>query len=128
MKPDFSKLCIVSGSANRELAQRIVDSIGIPLGALTVDSFPDGESFVKFDENIRGKDLFIIQPTCPPTNHNLMELLIILMRRGEPVRIASRLFYLFMVMRVRIEKISRACPLQRSWWQICWWQRVRIVF
>ncbi|MBX7158207.1 MAG: ribose-phosphate pyrophosphokinase [Verrucomicrobiae bacterium] len=95
MKPDFSKLCIVSGSANRELAQRIVDSIGIPLGALTVDSFPDGESFVKFDENIRGKDLFIIQPTCPPTNHNLMELLIIIdaARRASANRITPVLSF-----------------------------------
>lgn len=95
MKPDFSKLCIVSGSANPELAQRIVDSIGIPLGALTVDSFPDGESFVKFDENIRGKDLFIIQPTCPPTNHNLMELLIIIdaARRASANRITPVLSF-----------------------------------
>lgn len=67
---------IFTGSAHRELAERICKSIGQPLGDATVTSFPDGETFVKINENIRGKDVFIVQPTCPPTNQNLMELLI----------------------------------------------------
>ena len=67
---------VFSGSANRELAQRICDGIGVPLGAAIISSFPDGETYVKIEENIRGRDVFIIQPTCPPTNQHLMELLI----------------------------------------------------
>ena len=70
------ELKIFSGSAHRTLAQRICDFIGTPLGDATVASFPDGETFVKINENIRGRDVFIVQPTSPPTNQNLMELLI----------------------------------------------------
>src|SRR4029434_10719324 len=66
-----------SGSANRGLAQRICNFIGAPLGQATISSFPDGETYVKIDENIRGRDVFIVQPTCPPTHQHLMELLII---------------------------------------------------
>ena len=67
---------VFAGTANRDLAQKICDYIGVPLGDATVTSFPDGETFIKINENIRGRDVFIVQPTCPPTNHNLMELLI----------------------------------------------------
>ena len=67
---------IFTGNAHPALAREICDCLGVPLGDATVSSFPDGESFVKINDNIRGRDVFIIQPTCPPTNHNLMELLI----------------------------------------------------
>src|SRR5205807_4057558 len=59
---------IFSGSANRELAQRICNYIGVTLGQATISAFPDGETYVKIEENIRGRDVFIIQPTCPQTN------------------------------------------------------------
>jgi len=82
---------VFSGSANRELAQRICDAIGTPLGQATISSFPDGETYVKIDENIRGRDVFIIQPTCPPTNQHLMELLIMVdaARRASADRITA---------------------------------------
>lgn len=85
------ELKIFSGSAHRILAQRICDYIGEPLGDATVDSFPDGETFVKINENIRGRDVFIVQPTCPPTNQNLMELLIMVdaARRASAARITA---------------------------------------
>jgi len=70
------ELKIFSGSANRDLAERICKYVGVPLGQATISSFPDGETYVKIEENIRGHDVFIIQPTCPPTNQHLMELLI----------------------------------------------------
>ncbi|MBA3608140.1 MAG: ribose-phosphate pyrophosphokinase-like domain-containing protein, partial [Chthoniobacterales bacterium] len=70
------ELKIFSGSANRELAKKICHNIGVPLGAATLSSFPDGETYVKIEENIRGRDVFIVQPTCPPVNEHLMELLI----------------------------------------------------
>jgi len=91
-----SRLKILSGNSNRPLAEEICKSIGVPLGEATVTSFPDGESFVKINENIRGQDVFIIQSTCPPTNHHLMELLIMIdaARRASAQRITAVLpFY-----------------------------------
>ena len=85
------ELKIFSGSANRELAQRICQGIGVPLGDATLSSFPDGETYVKIEENIRGRDVFIVQPTCPPTNEHLMELLIMVdaARRASADRITA---------------------------------------
>ncbi|MGE9268143.1 MAG: ribose-phosphate diphosphokinase [Verrucomicrobiales bacterium] len=67
---------IFTGSAHPQLARDIASYLGTELCDVKVSAFPDGESFVKINENVRGQDLFIIQPTCPPTNHNLMEMLI----------------------------------------------------
>jgi len=82
---------IFCGSAHRQLAQRICAYIGLPLGNATVSSFPDGETYVKINENIRGRDVFFVQPTCPPTNQNLMELLIMVdaARRASAARITA---------------------------------------
>ena len=82
---------IFSGSANRDLAERICKYVGVPLGQGTVKSFPDGETYVRIEENIRGHDVFIIQPTCPPTNQHLMELLIMVdaARRASADRITA---------------------------------------
>jgi ribose-phosphate pyrophosphokinase len=80
---------IFTGNAHPALARDICNFLGVELGNATVTSFPDGESFVKINDNIRGRDVFIIQPTCPPTNHNLMELLILVdaARRASAARI-----------------------------------------
>ncbi|HWL54615.1 MAG TPA: ribose-phosphate pyrophosphokinase [Chthoniobacteraceae bacterium] len=85
------ELKIFSGSSHRELARRIAHCVGVPLGDATVDSFPDGETFVKFNENVRGRDVFIVQPTSPPSNQNLMELLIMVdaARRASAARITA---------------------------------------
>ena len=82
---------IFAGSSNRALAEEICKSIGVPLGDATVNCFPDGESFVKINENIRGADVYLIQSTCPPTNHHLMELLIMIdaARRASTNRITA---------------------------------------
>src|SRR3954468_11047483 len=86
-----TEMKIFSGSAHRELAQRICAYVGMPLGDATVSSFPDGETYVKINENIRGRDVFIVQPTCPPSNQNLMELLIMVdaARRASASRITA---------------------------------------
>ena len=86
-----SELKIFSGTAHRELAQRIAEYIGIPLGEAQVKAFADGETSVRIMENIRGRDVFIVQPTCPPVNHNLMELLILVdaARRASAARITA---------------------------------------
>ena len=85
------ELKVFSGTANRDLAERICKYIGVPLGQGTISSFPDGETYVKIEENIRGHDVFIIQPTCPPTNQHLMELLIMVdaARRASADRITA---------------------------------------
>jgi ribose-phosphate pyrophosphokinase len=85
------RLKIFTGNSNRALAEEICRHIGVPLGEATVTSFPDGESFVKINENIRGADVFIIQSTCPPSNHHLMELLIMIdaARRASAQRITA---------------------------------------
>jgi ribose-phosphate pyrophosphokinase len=87
---------IFSGNSNLPLARAICSSIGLELGKCTVSSFPDGETYVKIDENVRGEDVFLIQSTCPPTNHNLMELFIMIdaLRRASALRITAVLpFY-----------------------------------
>jgi len=86
-----TEMKIFCGSAHRQLAQRICAFVGVPLGDATVDTFPDGETLVKINENIRGRDVFLVQPTCPPTNQNLMELLIMVdaARRASAARITA---------------------------------------
>ncbi|HZT23187.1 MAG TPA: ribose-phosphate pyrophosphokinase [Verrucomicrobiae bacterium] len=87
---------IFSGTANEPLARAICKSIGVELGQCTIKPFPDGETFVKIEENVRGEDVFVIQPTSPPTNHNLMELFIMIdaLRRASAKRITAVLpFY-----------------------------------
>jgi ribose-phosphate pyrophosphokinase len=87
---------IFSGTANQPLAQAICKSIGCELGRCNITPFPDGETFVKIEENVRGEDVFIVQPTSPPTNHNLMEMFIMIdaVRRASATRITTVLpFY-----------------------------------
>ena len=82
---------IFSGTANEPLARAICKSIGVELGRCTITPFPDGETFVKIEDNVRGEDIFIIQPTSPPTNHNLMELFIMIdaLKRASAKRITA---------------------------------------
>jgi ribose-phosphate pyrophosphokinase len=86
-----SNMKIFTGTAHPTLAQSIADSLGIPLGKAHVTRFPDGESWVKILENVRGKDVFIVQPTCHPPNENIMELLIMIdaLRRASAARITA---------------------------------------
>ncbi|MBN8472213.1 ribose-phosphate pyrophosphokinase [Corallococcus exiguus] len=67
---------VFAGNSNPALAQRICEYLQRPLGKAVVDTFSDGEIHVEIGENVRGQDVFIVQSTCPPTNHHLMELLI----------------------------------------------------
>lgn len=82
---------IFSGTAHPDLARRIAESIGIRVGDVRISRFPEGEIFVKFEDHVRGDDVFILQPTCSPPNENLMELLIMLdaARRASCGRITA---------------------------------------
>jgi ribose-phosphate pyrophosphokinase len=87
---------IFSGSSNLPLAEALCKYIGIKLGQCAVSQFPDGETFVKILENVRGQDTFIVQSSSPPTNHHLMELFIMMdaLRRASASRITAVLpFY-----------------------------------
>ncbi len=86
---------IFSGRAHPELAQKICDYLGLPLGRTLVGNFPDGEISCKIDEDVRGRDVFVVQPTCPPVNENLMELLIIIdsLKRASAHRITAVIPY-----------------------------------
>lgn len=82
---------VFTGNANPELAEKVSTNLGIPLGDATVDQFSDGEISVELNENVRGQDVFVLQPTCAPTNDNLMELLVIVdaLRRSSAARITA---------------------------------------
>ncbi|MCX5692966.1 MAG: ribose-phosphate pyrophosphokinase [Candidatus Omnitrophica bacterium] len=82
---------IITGNANPKLAQEICKYLKMPLGDALVTTFSEGEIRVKINENVRGKDVFIIQPTCYPVNNNLMELLILIdsLRRASAKRITA---------------------------------------
>jgi ribose-phosphate pyrophosphokinase len=82
---DAQNLTLFSGRAHPELAHSIARHLGIPTGRINVGHFSDGESSIEILENVRGHDVVLIQPTCPPTNQNLMELLIM----GDACRRAS---------------------------------------
>lgn len=73
----YDKIKIFSGNSNPDLAQRICSSLGVALGAARVRRFSDGEVMVEIGENVRGRDVYVVQSTCAPTNDNLMELLVI---------------------------------------------------
>jgi ribose-phosphate pyrophosphokinase len=91
----MSDMMLFSGNANRELAQKIAEHLNRPLGAASVRRFSDGEIHVEILENVRGRDVFIIQSTCAPTNDHLMELLLLTdaLRRASAIRITAVIPY-----------------------------------
>jgi ribose-phosphate pyrophosphokinase len=92
---DIGLMTVFSGNANLELSAAISRHLGFSLGKANVGRFSDGEVIVEIMENVRGRDVFIVQPTCPPVNDNLMELLIMAdaMRRASAARITAVIPY-----------------------------------
>ena len=92
---DYDDLVVFSGNANPALAQKIAQHLSIPLGKADIGRFSDDEVRVEINENVRGKDVFVVQPTCRPTNENLMELVIIVdaLRRSSAERITTVVSY-----------------------------------
>lgn len=87
----MADLMVFSGNANPELAGKVVDKLGIPLGDASVDHFSDGEICVEINENVRGRDVFVVQSTCAPTNNNIMEMLLMVdaLHRASAGRITA---------------------------------------
>lgn len=90
-----ASIMVFSGNANKQLSEGIVKKLNMRLGMASVGRFSDGEIFVEIEENVRGRDVFIVQPTCAPTNENLMELLVMIdaMRRASAARITAVMPY-----------------------------------
>ncbi len=102
-------MMIFSGNANPKLAQEAAEYLNMPLGKLTVGQFSDGEVMVEINENVRGQDIYIMQPVCAPTNDNLMELLVMAdaFRRASAARITAVIPYLGYARQDRRSRSSR---------------------
>lgn len=87
----MADLMVFSGTSNPELAEKVVDRLNIPLGDASVERFSDGEINVEINENVRGRDVFVMQSTCAPTNDHIMELLLMVdaLRRASAGRITA---------------------------------------
>ena len=90
-----TEIKLFAGTGNPKLCQDIADWLRMPLGDVRINRFSDGETYVQYNESVRGADAFIIQPTCPPVDTNLVELLILIdaMRRASADRITAVLPY-----------------------------------
>ncbi|MDA8420523.1 MAG: ribose-phosphate diphosphokinase [Pseudomonadota bacterium] len=88
-------MAVFTGNANPGLAERVVHHLGIPLGKVHVGRFSDGETLVEIMENVRGRDVFVLQPTCAPSNDNLMELLVMMdaVKRASARRVTAVMPY-----------------------------------
>ncbi len=92
--PDV-EMKVFCGTANRPLGDEVAQELGFPLGRVSIRRFEDGEIYARFEESVRGVDAFVIQPTCPPVNENLMELLVMVdaLRRASAGRITAVIPY-----------------------------------
>ncbi len=93
--PYLPAMMLFAGSANPELASEVATHLGIPVGDLQITRFADGELYVKFEESVRGADVFLIQPTCPPIDEHLLELLVMIdaLKRASAGKITCVLPY-----------------------------------
>jgi ribose-phosphate pyrophosphokinase len=91
----FTDFKVFSGTANPALTAEICECLGCPFGSAMIKSFADGETYLQIQENVRGADVFVVQPTCTPVDHNLMELLLMLdaFKRASAERITAVLPY-----------------------------------
>ncbi len=106
---DNTRMMVFAGNANPQLAQDMVTRLRLQLGNAIVDKFSDAEVQVEIMENVRGKDVFIVQPTCAPTNDNLMELLVMIdaLRRSSAWRITAVMPYFGYARQDRLPRAAR---------------------
>ncbi|AGF46656.1 ribose-phosphate pyrophosphokinase [Candidatus Kinetoplastibacterium desouzaii TCC079E] len=100
---------VFTGTANNKLALDVVNHLGSSLGNMTIGRFSDGEVMVEIEENVRGKDVFVLQPTCAPTNDNLMEIMVIVdaLHRASAGRITAAIPYFGYARQDRISRFAR---------------------
>ena len=111
----FDNLMVFTGNANPKLAKRVAKNLNVQLGRATVSRFSDGEVMVELLENVRGKDVFVLQSTCAPTNDTLMELMIMVdaLRRSSAARITAAIPYFGYA---RQDRRPRSARVARSSW------------
>ena len=114
-----AELKLFSGSAHPQLAREIAEFLGVAVGQARLHRFPDTEVSFQIDENIRGTDVFVIQPTCRPVDANLVELCIMIdaFLRSSAARITAVVPYYGYA--GRTARTSRACRFRPSWWRTC---------
>ena len=115
--PDFM---VFTGNANPGLAAEIAGHLGIGLGAAHVGRFSDGEVTVEINQNVRTRDVFVVQSTCAPTNENLMELIIMVdaLKRASAERISAVIPY-FGTHGRTVARAPAACRSLAKWWPTC---------
>jgi len=110
----LENLMVFTGNANPELAAGVAKQLGIPLGKAVVSKFSDGEVMVEINENVRGKDVFVLQSTCAPTNDSLMEIMLMVdaLKRASAGRITAAIPYYGYARqdRLRVPPASRYRP------------------
>src|SRR5436305_15077964 len=91
----LGRLMVFTGNANPRLAQEVAKHLNMPIGRAIVGKFSDGEVMIELLENVRGKDVFVVQPTCAPTNDNLMEMLVMIdaLKRSSAARVTAAIPY-----------------------------------
>lgn len=104
-----SSLMLFSGNANRPLAQAIARSLGVPMGSAIVDRFSDGEVNIEITENVRGQDVYLVQPTCHPAAENFMELIVMVdaLKRASATRVTAVMPYFGYARQDRRSRSSR---------------------
>jgi Phosphoribosylpyrophosphate synthetase len=109
-------MTVFAGNANPQLAHDIARHLMVPLGRASVTRFSDSEVTVELLENVRGRDVYIVQPTCSPANDHLMELLIMVdaCRRASAARITAVIPYLATLARIAVPA-PRECRSRQSW-------------
>jgi len=114
------RLRVFTGTAHPKLAQDICSHMGVPLGAATLNRFPDGEINLKVECDVRGADVFVVQPTCPPVHESLFELLSFAdcLRRASADRITAVIPYYGYARKDR--KDEGPSPSTPSWSPTCW--------
>ena len=106
----YENLMVFTGNANPALAEGVAKNLGIPLGKAVVSKFSDGEVMVEINENVRGKDCFILQSTCAPCNDNLMEVLLMIdaLKRASAARVTAAIPYFGYARQDRRPRSARA--------------------
>jgi ribose-phosphate pyrophosphokinase len=118
-------LMVFTGNANPELAAGVARQLGIPLGKAVVSRFSDGEIVVEINENVRGKDVFVLQSTCAPTNDHLMEIMLMVdaLKRASAGRITAAIPYYGYARQDRRPRSARVA-ISARWWPTCCKKRV----
>ena len=115
-KPNIDRAMLFSGNANRPLAERIAHALLTGLGRAQVSRFSDGEIQVEILENVRGRDVFVVQPSCAPTNDHLMELLLMVdaLHRASAGRVTAVMPYYVIAARI-VACVPCVCPFPPNW-------------